>query len=63
MDKLRFTNPTFIGDTIHATKRVIEFVPKDDARGIAAFETKVINQRDEPVVVYQDRVLVRRRTK
>jgi len=25
------------------------------------FETRVINQRNEPVVVYQDRVLVRRR--
>ncbi len=61
VDKLRFTNPTFIGDTIHVTKRVIELTPKDDARGVVAFETKVINQRNEPVVVYQDRVLVQRR--
>jgi len=62
VDKLRFTNPTFIGDTIHVTKRVIELTPKDDARGVVAFETQVINQRNEPVVVYQDRVLVRRRS-
>jgi acyl dehydratase len=61
VDKLRFTNPTFIGDTIHVTKRVIELVPKDDARGVVAFETQVVNQRNEPVVVYQDRVLVKRR--
>ncbi len=61
VDKLRFTNPTFIGDTIHVTKRVIELVPKDDARGVVAFETQVLNQRNEPVVVYQDRVLMRRR--
>jgi len=61
VDKLRFTNPTFIGDTIYVTKRVIELTPKDDARGVVAFETRVINQRNEPVVVYQDRVLVRRR--
>ncbi len=61
VDKLRFTNPTFIGDTIHVTKRVIELAPKDEARGVVAFETRVINQRNEPVVVYQDRVLVRRR--
>jgi acyl dehydratase len=61
VDKLRFTNPTFIGDTIHVTKRVIELTPKDAARGVVAFETRVINQRDEPVVVYQDRVMVRRR--
>lgn len=61
VDKLRFTNPTFIGDTIHGAKRVIELTPKDDARGVVAFETRVINQRNEPVVVYQDRVLLRRR--
>ena len=61
VDKLRFTNPTFIGDTIHVTKRVIELMPKDAARGVVAFETQVINQRDEPVVVYLDRVMVRRR--
>jgi acyl dehydratase len=61
VDKLRFTNPTFIGDTIHVVKRVIELMPKDDTRGVVAFETRVINQRNEPVVVYQDRVMVRRR--
>jgi acyl dehydratase len=61
VDKLRFTNPTFIGDTIRVTKRVIELTPKDAARGVVTFETQVINQRDEPVVVYQDRVMVRRR--
>ena len=61
VDKLRFTHPTFIGDTIHVIKRVIELVPKDDKRGVVAFETRVINQGNEPVVVYQDRVMVRRR--
>jgi acyl dehydratase len=61
VDKLRFTNPVFIGDTIHVTKRVIEAVPKGGERGVVAFETQVINQRNEPVVVYQDRVLVKRR--
>jgi hypothetical protein len=30
-------------------------------RTITEFETQVINQRNDPVVVYQDRVLVRRR--
>ena len=61
VDKLRFTHPTFIGDTIHVTKRVIELVPKDEERGVVAFETQVINQHQQPVVVYQDRVLLRRR--
>ncbi len=60
VDKLRFTHPTFIGDTIHVTKRVIELTPKDEQRGVVAFETTVLNQDDQPVLVYQDRVMVRR---
>jgi len=61
VDKLRFTKPVFIGDTILVKKRVVELTPKDETRGVVAFETKVVNQNDEPVVVYTDRVLLRRR--
>jgi len=61
VDKLRFTHPTFIGDTIHVTKKVIALEPKGDERGVVAFETTVLNQHDQPVVVYQDRVLLRRK--
>ncbi|MBK9313178.1 MAG: MaoC family dehydratase N-terminal domain-containing protein [Acidobacteria bacterium] len=61
VDKLRFTHPTFIGDTIRVTKRVIELAPKDGQRGVVAFETTVSNQNDQPVIVYQDRVMVRRK--
>ncbi len=61
VDKLRFTHPTFIGDTIRVTKKVIALEPKDDQRGVVAFETTVLNQNDKPVVVYQDRVLLKRR--
>ncbi|MBK7597403.1 MAG: MaoC family dehydratase N-terminal domain-containing protein [Acidobacteria bacterium] len=46
VDKLRFTHPTFIGDTIRVTKVVIEKQAKDDKRGVVAFETRVINQDD-----------------
>lgn len=63
VDKLRFTHPTFIGDTIRVTKKVIELVPKGDGRGVVAFETTVLNQNDQPVVVYQDRVLIKRSQK
>lgn len=61
VDKLRFTHPTFIGDTIRVTKRTIELIPKDEKRGVVAFETTVLNQHDQPVIVYQDRVLVMRK--
>ncbi len=61
VDKLRFTHPTFIGDTILVTKKVIALEPKGGERGVVAFETTVLNQNDQPVVVYQDRVLLRRK--
>jgi acyl dehydratase len=61
VDKLRFTHPTFIGDTIRVSKVVIEKQAKDDKRGVVAFETRVINQDDQTVVIYQDRVMVLRR--
>lgn len=61
VDKLRFTHPTFIGDTIHVTKKVIELTAKDDSRGVVGFETRVHNQNNEPVVVYHDKVLMKRK--
>ena len=60
VDKLRFVKPVFIGDTIRVTKRVVELTAKDAQRGVVAFETTVLNQQDEPVLVYFDRVLVKR---
>lgn len=60
VDKLRFVKPVFIGDTIRVKKRVAELAAKDAQRGVVAFETTVLNQHDEPVLVYFDRVLVKR---
>ena len=34
---------------------------KDAARGIVTFETQVLNQNHEPVIVYTDKLLVKRR--
>jgi len=62
LDKLRFVKPVFIGDTLQVKKRVVELTPKDGQRGVVAFETTVLNQQHEPVVVYIDRVLVKRRS-
>jgi acyl dehydratase len=61
IDKLRFTKPVFIGDTVTVKKRVVELTPKDETRGVVAFETTVLNQSGEAVMVYTDRVLLRRR--
>src|ERR671936_2225038 len=52
VDKLRFTKPVFIGDTIHVSKKVIEKQSKGEGRGVVSFETTVLNQNNEPVIVY-----------
>jgi 3-hydroxybutyryl-CoA dehydratase len=61
IDKLRFTRPVFIGDTIHVTKKVLTKEQKGSDRGVVAFETTVRNQHGEPVIVYYDQVLVKAR--
>jgi 3-hydroxybutyryl-CoA dehydratase len=60
LDKLRFVKPVFIGDTLRVQKRVAELAVKDEQRGVVAFETTVLNQHEQPVLVYLDRVLVKR---
>jgi 3-hydroxybutyryl-CoA dehydratase len=61
MDKLRFTGPVFIGDTVRVIKRIVEMKEKDAGRGVVTFETQVLNQRNEPVIVYTDKLLVKRK--
>ena len=61
IDKLRYTAPVMIGDTIRCMAEVIEITEKDEKRGILTFEISIINQRDEKVLVYLEKVLVSRR--
>lgn len=61
MDKLRFTKPVFIGDTIHVRKKVLAKEPKGPGRGLVSFETSVVNQNDELVLIYYDKVVIKTR--
>jgi 3-hydroxybutyryl-CoA dehydratase len=61
VDKLRFVAPVFLGDTIHVEKKVVERQELGAAQGAVVFETRVLNQRGELVLVYLDKVLVKRR--
>lgn len=61
VDKLRFTRPVFIGDTIHVVKKVVGKDQKDGDRGVVTFKTTVLNQFNEPVIVYYDKVLLKAR--
>ncbi len=62
IDKLRFTRPVFIGDTIHVVKKVIGKEQKGADRGVVTFETKVLNQDGQTVIIYTDKLLVKART-
>jgi len=61
IDRLRFTKPTLIGDTIHVEREVIATERKEGARGVVTFNTQVLNQNGEPVIVYQDKLMVKAR--
>jgi 3-hydroxybutyryl-CoA dehydratase len=61
IDRLRFTKPTFIGDTVHVEKEVLSAERKGSDRGVITFKTEVLNQNGEPVIVYQDKLMVRAR--
>jgi 3-hydroxybutyryl-CoA dehydratase len=61
VDKLRFTKPVFIGDTIHVVKKVTAKQQKGEGRGLVTFETNVLNQHGESVIVYHDKLLLKAR--
>lgn len=55
VDSLRFTAPTFIGDTIHVELEVADKEPRDhpEANGVIRYQVEVKNQRDEVVLACQ----------
>jgi acyl dehydratase len=61
IEKLRFAKPVFIGDTIHVVKKVAETLERGADRGVVTFSTTVLNQRDEAVLVYSDKLVVKKR--
>lgn len=61
LDRLRFVKPTFIGDTIRVRQKVQEKSERDEKSGIVTMLNEVINQRDEVVVSYTAKVLLKRR--
>lgn len=61
IEKLRYTAPVMIGDTIRCQAEVVEMLEKDDKRGILAYHIDIINQRNEKVITYLAKVLVSRR--
>jgi acyl dehydratase len=60
LDRVRWVKPVFIGDTIRVLMEVTEKQDRSDASGVVTFVQTVINQRDEPVLVNQYRLLMRK---
>ncbi len=63
MDKLRFTAPVFIGDTLRVEVEIIETKAKDDQRGVVTSQARIKNQRDEDCCIYIGKILCGRRPK
>lgn len=60
IDNLRFVKPVFAGDTIMAKIRVIEKIEKGNY-GIVTFNNEVYNQHEELVLIFQAKLLLRRK--
>lgn len=60
IDKLRFTEPVFIGDTI---KAIAEVVDKEEREkyGLIIFNVKVVKQTGEVVLSYLSKLAVKKR--
>jgi 3-hydroxybutyryl-CoA dehydratase len=61
IDKLRFTKPVFVGDTITVESRVVELSPKE-TKGVVVFETRVFKQNGEEVLIFTKSMLLKRNT-
>ena len=61
LDRLRFVKPTLIGDTIRVKQKVEAKSERDEHSGIITMLNEVVNQRDEVVVSYVAKVLLKRR--
>jgi acyl dehydratase len=61
IDKLRFTAPTRIGDTIRVRLEITGLRPKGDEFGVIELAQTVLNQRDEKVIAATVKLLIRRK--
>jgi 3-hydroxybutyryl-CoA dehydratase len=62
MDRLRFTGPVRLGDTVHTELTVKECKESSKPdRGVVTFEVAVRNQKGETVMQCEQSVLMRRR--
>ncbi|MFY0545063.1 MaoC/PaaZ C-terminal domain-containing protein [Brevibacillus sp. H7] len=61
IDHLRFTAPTFIGDTVHVEMEVTDVLSREDGKGVLTVRQQVKKQSGETVIVGTIRVLLNSR--
>lgn len=57
LDKVRFTKPVFIGDTLHLDGEIGELTDKGAKGGVVMTHQRIINQNGEIVVSFEKRSL------
>lgn len=60
MEKVRFTNPTFIGDTIHVELEITDLRETGEDRGVVTAEQRVAKQTGEHAAIATLRLVVSR---
>jgi acyl dehydratase len=61
MDRVRFTGPVKIGDTIRCEAVVAELQERDERMGLLRYEATIKNQRDESCLVFHTSFYVGRK--
>jgi len=61
LDRVRFTEPVFLGDTIYLDIEIVEMTPAPGGKGIITSRARIKNQRDEVVISARVKLLAGRR--
>ncbi len=61
MDKVRFLEPTKIGDTIHVEMEVLEKQEKNEKSGVVSFKSCIKNQKEEDLSVLTMKLALHRK--
>ncbi len=62
IEKVRFTHPVKIGDTITCEAKVIKMEEKDLSQGLLTYEVRIKNQQDELVALMMIKIVAGRKT-
>lgn len=61
MDRVRFTAPTFIGDTVHVETVVVDLEERDATGGVVTFSMEVKKENGQTVLTTLMKILVTKR--